>query len=796
MARGLNISPSDRPRRVIVLTLSFGSGHIRAAAAVAEALRHQIPDADIRVVDALAGSRWLFRAAYVWPYWAMVRHAPGLWRRLFSARLRRVSRSTAPAWAFRFGCPEVFKTISAFDPDVIVAAEVAACEIADAARRSGLTAAAMVNVITDHHAEPAWVKPDVSAYVVPDESVRQQLCAWGAPDARIRTCGIPTISAFATQADLDAVRRRYAIEEGKPVVLLMGGGMGPTRMDVIARGLLSASRSMHIVAVTGHDRRVYRRLAGVRVGGPASLTVTGWTEDVAALMQAASVLVTKPGGVTVAEAQICGVPMVLFDPIPGPEEHNASRAVEAGAAILTHGKAETVSAVIGLVDDEAARARISACGRGRGMSSAAQVIARLVVDVFREATTACSAAPVLILTISNGAGHTRVAEAIRDALVEGDRNAPVMILDLADYMTFPVRMTHVTMYLWLVRHAPWLWARIDRFQKRQPHTSPEWYYRRGCRRLFDVVRRLRPAALVATEVGCCEVAALIKRDLSLTCPLVATNGEYDADRAWVQPEVDLYTVPSVEALEQLCAHGAPPRRAHVSGVPLGAEFFVSRRREHARAAVCGRLGLDEKLPLVLVAGGSEGLGRPDAVARRLRRLENIDVQIIVLAGRNPAVRRRCEALARADTAGVIRVLGWTSGMSELMHAADLLVSKPGHTFDEALATGLPLVALPPPPGSEWVQYSLVEAWGVGRAVRTLDEMAAAVEHLLTDVTELTRIRNTMAARKRTDAARHIAAWIRDSARTSARRPTMRESDDASRASVATSTVECRGEWQA
>jgi hypothetical protein len=75
-------------------------------------------------------------------------------------------------------------------------------------------------------------------------------------------------------------------------------------------------------------------------------------------------------------------------------------------------------------------------------------------------------------------------------------------------------------------------------------------------------------------------------------------------------------------------------------------------------------------------------------------------------------------------------------------------------------------------------------------------MAAAVEHLLTDVTELTRIRNTMAARKRTDAARHIAAWIRDSARTSARRPTMRESDDASRASVATSTVECRGEWQA
>jgi len=794
MARGLNTSPPDRPGRVIVLTLSFGSGHLRAARAIAEALVHQVPDADIRVVDALAGSRWLFRAAYVWPYWAMVRYAPGLWRRLFSTRLRRVSRSTAPEWAFRFGCPEVFTTIAAFAPDVIVAAEVAACEITDVARRSGLTAAATVNVITDHHAEPAWIKPGVSAYVVPDDNVRQQLCAWGAPGARVWTCGIPTTSAFATQSDPGAIRRRYGIDDGKPVVLLMGGGMGPTRMDLIARGLLAASRSMHIVAVTGHDRQAQRRLAGVRAGGPASMTVTGWTEDIAGLMQAASVLVTKPGGVTVAEAQICGIPMVLFDPIPGPEEHNASRAVEGGAAILTRGKGEAVSAVIGLLDDEPARARMSARSRGRAVPSAAAVVARLVIDAFREATKP-SPAPVLILAISNGAGHMRVADAIREALVEADPDAPVMILDLAKYMAFPARMTHVTIYLWLVRHAPWLWARIDRFQKRQAHTSPEWYYRRACRRLFDVVRRVRPAALVATEVGCCEVAALIKRDLALTCPLVAVNGEYDADRAWVQPEVGLYTVPYVKALEQLCGHGAPRQRVRMWGVPLGAEFLVSSAREHARAAVCERLGLSKNLPLVLVAGGSEGLGRPDAVAGRLLRLERIDVQVIVLAGRNPAIKRRCDALSRPDTASRLRVVGWTSGISEFMHAADLLVSKPGHTFDEALATGLPLVALEPPPGSEWVQYSLVEAWGVGRAVRTLDDMAAAVEHLLTDVTELTRIRNTMAARKRTDAATRIADWIRNPEYASDGHPARRHSNDASRAAVATSPLRRRGEWQ-
>ncbi|MEX1406849.1 hypothetical protein AB1398_05455, partial [Hydrogenibacillus schlegelii] len=38
---------------------------------------------------------------------------------------------------------------------------------------------------------------------------------------------------------------------------------------------------------------------------------------------AADGLVTKPGGLTVAEALTVGVPLFLFDPLPGPEEENA-----------------------------------------------------------------------------------------------------------------------------------------------------------------------------------------------------------------------------------------------------------------------------------------------------------------------------------------------------------------------------------------------------------------------------------------------------------------------------------------
>src|SRR5215510_3433495 len=189
-----------RPR-IMVLTMSFGSAQVQAAKKIASELLCEAPKAEVRVVDALASSRFLFYAGYVWTYWAMLRHAPGLWYRLFNRRLEREHRRTAPKWAFQFGCPDVFKAILGFEPDTIVATEVAACEIAAIAKRRGLTRARIVNVITDYEAEPAWVQPEVDNYAVGDPYVADHLRAWGAPIDRIHVCGIPRASSFLVPQD-------------------------------------------------------------------------------------------------------------------------------------------------------------------------------------------------------------------------------------------------------------------------------------------------------------------------------------------------------------------------------------------------------------------------------------------------------------------------------------------------------------------------------------------------------------------------------------------------------------------
>ena len=371
--------------------------------------------------------------------------------------------------------------------------------------------------------------------------------------------------------------------------------------------------------------------------------------------------------------------------------------------------------------------------------------------------------PVLILTISNGAGHIRVAEGLASAIAAAQPATPVLIADVADYMSPLARFTHVTAYLWIVKHLPAAWEHIDRYQKRQTHTSPEWFYRRGCQSLFEQARRVRPRALVATEVGCCEIAALIKRDLALNVPLVAVNDDFDADHAWVQPEVDLYCFVTEECGDELAANGAQRERIRVWGAPLTNGFDAPRDRERERGEVCRRLALDARKPLVLVAGGGEGMGRIEETTARLLRINEPAPQLVVLAGRNERLKSRCELLARGADKARLRVLGWTGPdeMPKLMSAADLMVSKLGSMFNEAVASELPIVALEPPPGAERVQYRLLEEWGVGCPVRTLEEVVSTVEDLLAHTQKLSALRERARARRKLDAAQRIASWLEE-----------------------------------
>ena len=54
------------------------------------------------------------------------------------------------------------------------------------------------------------------------------------------------------------------------------------------------------------------------------------------LMEVAQIVVSKPGGLTVAEVLATGTPLAIVNPLLGPESQNSDFVLENGAAIRLH----------------------------------------------------------------------------------------------------------------------------------------------------------------------------------------------------------------------------------------------------------------------------------------------------------------------------------------------------------------------------------------------------------------------------------------------------------------------------
>ena len=344
-------------------------------------------------------------------------------------------------------------------------------------------------------------------------------------------------------------------------------------------------------------------------------------------------------------------------------------------------------------------------------------------------------ARILILTVSHGAAHRRVAVALQKVLLESNPSIVVDVEDILQHVAGWFR-AYYNSYEIPLRYWPRLWGWIEGLQHHGAATSPGWIYRRGARPLFRFIAQYRPDVVVATETGVLEIAALCKRLTGASWHLVGVDG-LDVDRAWAQPEVDLYSVTPDPVAKDLASWGVPAGKIVPCGMPLDPAFLSRPDRETARR----NLALAPDSILFLVLFGGTGFGRPQAILGELAKVKR-PFQAVLITGRNERLRREAAVAARAviDQLPNCRTLGWVDNMHEWLAAADIVLNKPsGLALLEAMACGVPFLALDPLPGNERRHCDLIERWGVGHWIRNHAELVAVVERLLANPSELKRM---------------------------------------------------------
>lgn len=338
-------------KNILILHASVGAGHTRAAKAVAQALALESPDSHAVVVDALDLARPLFKKIYGDGYLELVEKAPKLFGLLFEMTDRKPSERAlgdkARRLVQRWGAGELVDLLERGDWDAVVSTHFLPPEFIAALKREGRFPAPLLTVVTDYDAHRIWVHPPTERYCVAGPLAAASLRAHGVPAASIQTTGIPIDPAFSAPLDREPARREFGLSGASPVVVQSAGGHGVGPLADVYRALLASAVPAQIVVVCGRNEQARAKLAKIRVPARHRAKILGYTDKMRALMAAADLLVTKPGGLTVSEALACGLPMALVSPIPGQEERNADFLLENGAAL----KAATPDALAAELED-------------------------------------------------------------------------------------------------------------------------------------------------------------------------------------------------------------------------------------------------------------------------------------------------------------------------------------------------------------------------------------------------------------------------------------------------------------
>lgn len=197
----------------------------------------------------------------------------------------------------------------------------------------------MVTLLTDMADYPPhfWIERQDQYFICGTSKAVEQALALGHPQDRVmRASGMILNPRFYEIPPIDraAERRKLGLDPDLPTGLLLFGGQGSAVMETIIRKLDASPLKMQMIAICGHNERLFEKLQAIRTRFP--LHLVGFTKEVPRFMQLSDFFIGKPGPGSISEAIYMKLPVIVVSNIwtLPQERYNAEWVSEQGVGIV------------------------------------------------------------------------------------------------------------------------------------------------------------------------------------------------------------------------------------------------------------------------------------------------------------------------------------------------------------------------------------------------------------------------------------------------------------------------------
>ncbi|MCM8795570.1 MAG: hypothetical protein NC928_02640 [Candidatus Omnitrophica bacterium] len=331
--------------KVFITYASAGSGHHRAAVAIYEYFSCQDPRMSLKLLNVLDYAGPLFRKIYIQGYNFLVRYLLGLWSLGYKITKVKFFQKAIRTLRFIFNRINTRKFTSLLmreNPDYIISTHFIASEIVSSLKRKEKIKSQLITLITDYGVHPFWINCPTDIYVVASDYTKEKLKLWGIKEEKIKVWGIPLTSGFLRAYAKESIFNQLGISPNRFTILIATGSFGIGPIENLIR-VLYLCKDIQLLVVCAHNKRLFNRLKFKNYPG---VKIFAFVDNMAELMAVSDLIITKPGGLTIAEVLAMNLVPIFMVAIPGQETENLNLLRDYGIGVVSKSPAKIKEIVL------------------------------------------------------------------------------------------------------------------------------------------------------------------------------------------------------------------------------------------------------------------------------------------------------------------------------------------------------------------------------------------------------------------------------------------------------------------
>lgn len=315
--------------KTLIVYASFGEGHKRAALAL-----KYLPDAQL--CDLLSFASPFLRKIYSLSYLTITQYFPWLWKglffsakqKLFSSWLNRINRSIFSPF---------FKYLRDGRPGIIIVTHFFASSLITTIKNE--LNCKVAAVITDLRVHPLWVAECIDHYFAALEVTKGDLINLGVANDKITSGYVPLRLGFLEEIPVESLRKKFDLNS-RPILVFVSSLRG--RFPYLKGAIEALVNDFNIFLIYGKNKKLKKCLEDL---DSPYIRLFSFYDQIWELFSASTIIISKPGGMTIFEGLYKRKPFIFTHYIPGQERANMTLLIKHGIARFVRGEEELVAAV-------------------------------------------------------------------------------------------------------------------------------------------------------------------------------------------------------------------------------------------------------------------------------------------------------------------------------------------------------------------------------------------------------------------------------------------------------------------